>query len=122
MGLLDSILDALVVRKKKEGFEDATTKSPISDIVGFTTLGIVLIVLFFLFCFLYGVGAGRLSYCYSRGQGWSGGASFFWSVLSFFFANLYYPYYAFFNAPSCSPPVASMNYGTFTGGRRGGRR
>ncbi len=125
MSTFDSLLDVVVVRKKpqKEGFEDTSKASPLSDIIGFTTIGIIIFVLFLIFCILYSVGAGRLSYCYSRSAGWSVGGSFLWSVLSFLFSNFYYPYYAFFNAPPCVKPAApySTTMASFTGGRRRGK-
>jgi hypothetical protein len=119
MSLYDSLLDIFVVRKKKEGFKDSKESND-SDFIGFTTIGISILVLVFVYIVLYSYGAGRLSYCYSRSQGWSGGASFVWSLLSFFFSGFYYPYYALINSPSCSTPSAApqMNYGA-VGGRRG---
>ena len=43
--------------------------------------------------FLYSLGASMLSYAKYRSVGWA--------ILNFFFASVYYPYYAFFlNEPS----------------------
>ena len=132
MNTLNSILDSLIIRKPaspsqtgqqtgvKEGF--ATE----SQIIGFTTLGIVIILFIVILCIAFAIGAGKLSYCYSRSVGYSNGASLFWAFLSFIFCNLYYPYYALFLDKTCSSrsnAAAPLNLGgAAVGGARGGSR
>ena len=54
--------------------------------------------------FLWHFGAARLSYLKYGSIGWA--------ILDFFFATLYYPFYAFFLAEGAAPSVPMM------GGRR----
>lgn len=46
-------------------------------------------------------GAAKLSYCYNIHMGSSEGVAFLWSILSFFFSSLYYPFYGLFLDPLC---------------------
>ncbi len=58
----------------------------------------------FIFTILFGLGASRLSYVKY--------GSVFWAVIDFFFASLYYPYYALVLNEPCVAP------GMMMGGRR----
>lgn len=59
---------------------------------------LVVIIFVLLLLFISAYGAARLSYYYNMNFGNSGFA-IFWSVLAFFFSDLYYPYYSFFLNP-----------------------
>ena len=87
---------------------DANTgpaNSPAADTSGAAkavgAIGIVVSVLGFLFMFLWHYGAASLSYAKYGSIGWA--------ILDFFFATLYYPYYALV----LNTPTATM-----MGGRR----
>lgn len=104
MSVIDSILNAVVVRSRqpilvqKEGFENP------ASIVGVTTLGYAILVLTLLFLLAFAAGAAKLSFVHSRDVGYSVPAAVVWAILAFFFSNFYYPYYAFFIG--CSAAVA----------------
>lgn len=59
---------------------------------------LLVIIFVLLLLFISAYGAARLSYYYNMSFGNSGSAVF-WSVLAFFFSDLYYPYYSFFLNP-----------------------
>jgi len=63
-----------------------------------------------LFTFLYCYGAAKLSYSYNMAN--NGSMIYLWCILCFFFAAIYYPYYAFFLNPVL--PIATV----MVGGRR----
>ena len=66
-------------------------------------LGIFGMILSFIFVFVWHLGAASLSYAKYGSIGWA--------ILDFFFATIYYPFYAFFlNTPT--PPTSMF------GGRR----
>jgi hypothetical protein len=52
-------------------------------------------ILTFIFTILFGLGASRLSYVKY--------GSVMWAIVDFFFASLYYPYYALVLNEPCSP-------------------
>jgi uncharacterized protein YacL len=66
-----------------------------------------------LIAFLYSYGAAKLSYTYNMSIN-NGSMVYVWSILCFFFASIYYPYYAFFLNPVLPMPVM----GVAVGGRR----
>jgi len=61
---------------------------------------------------IYCYGAARLSYDYNIYMN-NHGSAFFWAVLCYFFAAIYYPYYAIF-----LNPVASLGTSMVGGKRR----
>ena len=66
-----------------------------------------------IFAFLYCYGAAKLSYTYNMSIN-NGSFVYFWSFLCFFFATMYYPYYALFLNPVL--PVSMV--AATVGGRR----
>ena len=64
---------------------------------GFAT-GAFTILFIVIFAIVSSYGAARLSYYYNMSIGNSGYAMM-WSILAFFFADLYYPMYSFFLNP-----------------------
>ena len=64
---------------------------------GFAT-GALTILFIVIFAIVSSYGAARLSYYYNMSIGNSGYAMM-WSILAFFFADLYYPMYSFFLNP-----------------------
>lgn len=58
----------------------------------------VVIGLIIVFAILYSYGAARLSYFYNVNSG-NAGYAMLWSILAFFFSDLYYPFYSFFLNP-----------------------
>ena len=60
---------------------------------GLVAAGGFVILLFFLFGILYCYGAAKLSYDYNVSIG-NGGSAFMWAFICYFFAAIYYPYYA----------------------------
>lgn len=79
--------------------------------------GIIVLLVVFIICLLllFNVGAALLSY-HKYG-------SYFWAFVNFFFAVIYYPFYAFFldtNTPPVSTPSEGMVGGVIKmlGGRR----
>jgi hypothetical protein len=73
---------------------------------GIASMAIFIFVLFFFYGVTYCYGAAKLSYDYNVSIG---NGSFFWPVLCYFFAGIYYPYYAIFLNPVCT--TASMKGG-----------
>ena len=63
-----------------------------------------------IFAFVYCYGAAKLSYNYNMAN--NGSMIYLWCILCFFFATMYYPYYAFFLNPII--PTAAV----VVGGRR----
>ena len=66
-----------------------------------------------LLAFLYSYGAAKLSYNYNMSMN-NGSIVYFWCLLCFFFATIYYPYYALFLNPVL--PISVV--GVRVGGRR----
>jgi len=60
--------------------------------------GMIVIGAIVLFAILYSYGAARLSYFYNVNSG-NAGYAMMWSILVFFFSDLYYPFYSFFLNP-----------------------
>lgn len=54
----------------------------------------------FLPTILFNYGAAKLNYSVNQ--------SYFWAIVAFFFSAIYYPYYAFFVAPSPSYAAAVL--------------
>jgi len=77
---------------------------------GLASMAIFVFVLFFFYGVAYCYGAAKLSYNYniSIGNVWT---AVQWAILCYFFAGLYYPYYAIFLNPISA--TVSM-----TGGRK----
>jgi hypothetical protein len=71
------------------------------------------ITIFSLGALLYSYGAAKLSYNYNMSVN-NGSMVYFWCILCFFFASIYYPYYAFFLNPVL--PISVV--GVRVGGRR----
>jgi len=82
--------------------------SSLQESPGILAVGGVGVLVFFLFGFIYCYGAAKLSYNYNMSIG-NGGSAFIWAFLCFFFATMYYPYYAIM-----LNPVSSV----MSGGRR----
>jgi ABC-type amino acid transport system permease subunit len=80
----------------QEQFIDASGASTTS--MGF---GMFFILLTFVIAFLVCYGAARLSWCYNTFYGESTTVKVIFSVLCFFFPQLYYPFYALFLDPVC---------------------
>jgi hypothetical protein len=91
---------------KSESF--SSIESLQSSSPGIFAAGGVGLLIFFAFGILYCYGAAKLSYSYNMSIG-NGGSAFFWAVLCYFFAAIYYPYYAIM-----LNPVGSV----MSGGRR----
>lgn len=70
------------------GIETLQTASP-----GIFAAGAFGFLIFFLFGIVYCYGAAKLSYNYNMSIG-NGGSAFFWAFICYFFAAIYYPYYA----------------------------
>lgn len=100
-----------------EGFTGPDNSgNPVSMVAG---LGFV-IFLAFLFTLLTAFGAAYQSYCYNMYVGNTSGVAVVYSILCFFFPQLYYPYYAIFLNPVCSmkPKNNKGLMGFLSGGRR----
>jgi hypothetical protein len=91
---------------KSESFSSIETLQSSSP--GIVAAGGFGVLIFFLFGFIYCYGAAKLSYSYNMSIG-NGGSAFMWAFLCYFFAAIYYPYYAIILNPVA--PVMS-------GGRR----
>jgi len=87
--------------------------NPIEYIPAILITGKIGIFLAALFAFLYSYGAAKLSYTYNMSIN-NGSFVYFWCLLCFFFATMYYPYYAFFLNPVLPVSMA----GVAVGGRR----
>jgi hypothetical protein len=66
-----------------------------------TGFGMFFILLTFIIAFLVCYGAARLSWCYNTFYGESTTIKVIFSILCFFFPQLYYPFYALFLDPIC---------------------
>lgn len=82
---------------------------------------IIIVILTFLLLIFFNLGASVLSY-HKYG-------SYFWATINFFFAGLYYPFYAFFldtNTPPVAAPTTTENMVggvvKMLGGRRRSRK
>jgi hypothetical protein len=86
-----------------------TVKNHANNNPGIASMLIFVFVLFFFYGIVYCYGAAKLSYNYntSIGNDWA----FFWAVICYFFAGIYYPYYAIF-----LNPVSATGF--MTGGRK----
>lgn len=91
---------------KSEAFSAVETLQASSP--GIFAAGAFGFLIFFLFGILYCYGAAKLSYSYNVSIG-NGGSAFFWAFICYFFAAIYYPYYAIM-----LNPVGSV----MSGGRR----
>lgn len=60
---------------------------------GILAVGGAGVLVFFLFGIIYCYGAAKLSYNYNMSIG-NGGSAFMWAFICYFFAAIYYPYYA----------------------------
>jgi hypothetical protein len=60
-------------------------------------VGIFGMILSFIFIFVWHLGAASLSYAKYGSIGWA--------ILDFFFATVYYPFYAFFLNTPTAPPM-----------------
>ena len=95
-----------IVGYKSEAFsavETLQTSSP-----GIFAAGATAGLLFIAFGFIYCYGAAKLSYSYNMSIG-NGGSAFMWAFICYFFAAIYYPYYAIMLNPAAS---------VMSGGRR----
>ena len=79
--------------KKKDGFENESA---------WGAFLIAYIIAFLVLLIVYGIGAGKLSWCYNSSLGTSTGLKALYSFLAFWFSGLYYPYYAFFLDDNCA--------------------
>ena len=79
------------------GHEGFSTTHP--DSRALLTTSIVVLVVYFVFIVLFGVGAAKLSYNYNASIGTSSGMTVTYVILSFIFSSFYYPYYALFLDP-----------------------
>jgi ABC-type dipeptide/oligopeptide/nickel transport system permease component len=80
---------------------------------------VISIILFLVFGIIFCYGAAKLSYNYNMSIG-NGGSAFFWSIVCFLFANIYYPYYALILSPVSgnAPLTGGGATATMTGGKR----
>jgi hypothetical protein len=90
---------------------ETTASSPTVEVGEGVAMFIVILwfLLNVLIIILVGYGSARLSYCYNVFTGRSEGEAFFWSVLAFLFAGLYYPFYGIFLNPICGKKVLRNN-------------
>jgi uncharacterized protein YacL len=86
--------------------------NPIEYIPAVFVTGKIGVFIGLIFAFLYSYGAAKLSYTYNMAN--NGSMIYLWCILCFFFATIYYPYYAFFLNPVL--PMAVV--GVRVGGRR----
>jgi hypothetical protein len=80
---------AAAITGKHEGF---SPQHPDADVL--MQYSITVIVIYLVFIFLFSYGAAKLSYTYNVSIGTSSGMTVFYTILSFLFSSLYYPYYA----------------------------
>lgn len=80
---------AAAVTGKHEGFSRQHPEA--DDLIKYS---ITVIVIYLVFIFLFSFGAAKLSYTYNVSIGTSSGMTLLYSILSFLFSSLYYPYYA----------------------------
>ena len=90
------------------GYKSSIESFQASSSPGIVAAGAVGFLIFFLFGIIYCYGAAKLSYNYNMSIG-NGGSAFMWAFICYFFAAIYYPYYAIM-----LNPVGS----TMSGGRR----
>lgn len=109
-------------QQKQMSPEDQEKLAKLFGVSGKMAVGIVIVVVIFALMLLifFNLGASVLSY-HKYG-------SYFWATINFFFAGLYYPFYAFFldtNTPPVAAPAEGMVGGVVKmlgGKRRGSRR
>uniref|UniRef100_A0A6C0ANW4 Uncharacterized protein n=1 Tax=viral metagenome TaxID=1070528 RepID=A0A6C0ANW4_9ZZZZ len=87
--------------------------NPIEYVPAILVTGKIGLVFFALGALLYSYGAAKLSYTYNMSMN-NGSMAYFWCLLCFFFASIYYPYYAIFLNPVL--PISMV--GVAVGGRR----
>jgi hypothetical protein len=75
----------------RDGFQMTSTE---------VTASMTVLVLAFLYMVLYAYGAASLSYNYNLYVGNTGGIVWVYTILSFIFSSLYYPFYAVFLSPA----------------------
>ena len=80
---------AAAVTGKHEGFSPQHPEA--GELMQYS---VSVIVIYLLFIFLFSYGAAKLSYTYNVSIGTSSGMTLLYSILSFLFSSLYYPYYA----------------------------
>jgi hypothetical protein len=78
---------------------------------------VISIILFLVFGIIFCYGAAKLSYNYNMSIG-NGGTAYLWSIVCFFFANIYYPYYALILSPVSADVAVTGAGATMTGGKR----
>jgi hypothetical protein len=88
--IFETFLLKHLYNKDNEGFDVTTT----IDTIGYTLLFVYLFIIF-----IYSFGAAKLSWSYGSYIGNGIFMRFIWALLSFLFASLYYPMYAYFLNP-----------------------
>ena len=88
--IFESLLLQKLYNKNNEGFDVTST----IDTIGYTLLFIYLFIIF-----ISSFGAAKLSWSYGSYIGSNIFMRFIWALLSFLFASLYYPIYAYFLNP-----------------------
>lgn len=75
-----------------------------------TTPFIILFGIVCLLCFIYNIGAVRLSWCYNTSIGTNFPLKIVYAFIAFFFSSIYYPFYAFFLDETCiqTPPITQI--------------
>ena len=100
------MVTSAVLPRQVAGFVDAAAEKTVA--VG--GMGVmILLILYFGVLFACAFGASKLSYCYNIYIGNSATTAFFYSILAFFFAGVYYPFYGLFLNPFCSLPRYRTN-------------
>ena len=85
----------------RDGFQMTSTE---------VTASMTVLVLAFIYMILYAYGAASLSYNYNVYVGNTGGIVWVYTILSFIFSSLYYPFYAVFLSPALGrAPNAQAN-------------
>lgn len=84
--------------------------NPIEYIPTFLITGKIALVIIALFIFVFCYGAALLSYTYNMSIH-NGSMVYVWPLLCFFFATIYYPYYAFFLNPVLPISVVGVRVG-----------
>jgi hypothetical protein len=75
----------------RDGFQMSSTE---------ITASMTVLALAFIYMVLYAYGAASLSYNYNLYVGNTGGIVWVYTILSFIFSSLYYPFYAVFLSPA----------------------
>jgi hypothetical protein len=75
------------------GYKSTIESFQASPSPGIIAAGATVGLLFFVFGIIYCYGAAKLSYNYNMSIG-NGGSAFMWAFICYFFAAIYYPYYA----------------------------